>query len=165
MTQNAVDQENDASLAMRPRNVRLSMKGYLYIAGVAIVAACLLGLVALVLRGTSSLSNTMNAKFVIFIFGFGWALWSCGSFFWNRIRERQLFTNGELSRGQVFSQSAIRYGSEIIYSYRDASGVSFQKRATDFSEKFYEGMPIHIFYDPLNPSKSAALESSLYRLD
>jgi hypothetical protein len=51
-----------------------------------------------------------------------------------------------------------------VYSYRDSSGKGFQNRVTDFSNKLYEEMPIHVFYDPLNSCESAALESSLYRV-
>jgi hypothetical protein len=51
-----------------------------------------------------------------------------------------------------------------VYSYRDASGKGFQNRVTDFSNKLYEEMPIHVFYDPLNSCESVALESSLYRV-
>jgi hypothetical protein len=51
-----------------------------------------------------------------------------------------------------------------VYGFRDTSGADFSNSATGFSSKLYDEMPISIFYDPLNRSKSAALEGSLYRL-
>jgi hypothetical protein len=164
-TQAAADQDNDVSLAMRPRTVRLTMRGYLYTAGVALATVFVLWLLSLVLRGIAGPSNlAILGKYVVALLVWGWALWSCISFFRNRIRERQLFINGELSQGIVLTQSKTRYGSLIVYSYRDASGKGFQNRVTDFSNKLYEEMPIHVFYDPLNSCESVALESSLYRV-
>jgi hypothetical protein len=160
----APDQEKDASLAARPRMVRLTMRGYMYTAGVAVATAFVLWLVSLVLRGIASPSNAAIARNVIALFVSSWALWSCVSFFRNRIRERRLFMNGELSQGFVLNQSRTRYGSIIVYTYRDAAGNGFKNRATDFSNRLYEEMPIHVFYDPLNSCESAALESSLYRV-
>jgi hypothetical protein len=90
-------------------------------------------------------------------------LWSCVSFYRNRFRERSLFINGELSRGIVMTQSSTQLGSRIVYSYKDENGNGFQKRATDFSKKLYEEMPIHVFYNPLNSRESAVLEGSLFR--
>jgi hypothetical protein len=157
--------ERDASLAMRPRVVRLTMRGYLYTAGMTVLTAFVLWLLSLRLRGISGPSNVAIAKHVFAIFVYSWALWSCASFFRNRIRERRLFMNGELSQGYVLNQSETPFGRHIEYNYSDMSGTAFQKWATDFSKTLYEEMPIHIFYDPLNPRESAALESSLYRLD
>src|SRR5207245_1754096 len=56
-TQPAADQDNDVSLAMRPRTVRLTMRGYFYIAGVALATAFVLWLLSLVLRGIAGPSN------------------------------------------------------------------------------------------------------------
>jgi hypothetical protein len=163
-TRDVADHENSASLALRPRMVRLTTRGRLYIAGVALLTALVLWLLSLVLPGVGGPSNTALAKYVVATVIYGWALWSCISFFRNRIRERRLFMNGELSQGYVLNQSETRYGSYIVYRYRDASGADFQNRATDFSNKLYEEMSIHIFYDPYSPSESAALESSLFRI-
>lgn len=160
----AADQEKDISLAMRPRSVRLTMRGYLYTAGVALATAPMLWLLTLVLRGIADSSHAGIAKYLVALLVWSWTLWSCVSFFRNRIRERRLFISGELSQGFVLTQSKTRYGSLIEYRYRDASGKGFQNRATDFSNKLYEEMPIHVFYDPLNSCESAALESSLYRV-
>ena len=165
VTQAAADQDKDVSLAMRPRTLRLTMRGHLYAAGVVSATAFVLWLLSLVLRGIAGPSNlAILGKYVVALLVWSWALWSCISFFRNRLRERQLFINGELSQGIVLTQSKTRYGSLIVYSYRDASGKDFQNRVTDFSNKLYEEMPINVFYDPLNSCESAALESSLYRV-
>jgi hypothetical protein len=129
-----------------------------------VLTAFVLWLPSLVLRGVASPSNAGIAKYVFASLVYSWALWSCAFFFRNRIRERRLFMNGELSNGYVVTQSETPYGRHIVYSYRDTIDTGFQNRATDFSNKLYEEMPIQIFYDPLNPRESAALESSLYRL-
>ncbi|MGC1482900.1 MAG: hypothetical protein WA789_03815 [Candidatus Acidiferrum sp.] len=163
-TPGAAGQDKDASLAMRPRTVRLTVRGYMNIAGVAMAMTFVLWLLSLVLRGIADPSSGTITKTVVALFVWSWALWSCFSFFRNRIRERRLFVNGELSQGCVLIQSRTRYGSQIVYSYRDASGNGFQNRVADFSKKLYEEMPIHVFYDPLNSRESAALESSLYRI-
>ena len=149
---------------MRPRIVRLEPRGYLHVAGMAVVSAFLLWLMAIVLRGIAGSSNTAITKYIVAILLYSWALWLCFSFFRNRVRERQLFANGVFSQGRVLNQSDTRYGSRIVYRFRDTGGATFSKSATDFSSKLYDEMPISVFYDPLNPSKCAALESSLYRV-
>ncbi|HKD51298.1 MAG TPA: hypothetical protein VKB90_10880 [Candidatus Acidoferrum sp.] len=52
----------------------------------------------------------------------------------------------------------------IIYAFRDSLGRWFQKKVTDFTHGLFEGMPVTIFYDDKEPSRSMALESSLFRL-
>lgn len=160
----AAEEEKDPSLTIRPRRVRLTLRGFGYTAGMAVLTTVLLWLLFLVLQGIAVSSYAAAARYMVAIFVDIWALWSCISFFRTRIRERRLFMNGELSQGHVLNQSETRYGRQIVYGYRDASGTAHQKPATDFSNKLYEEMPIHIFYDPLDPSESAALEGSLYRL-
>jgi hypothetical protein len=157
-------QEEAASMALRPRMVRLTKRGYLYVAGVGVLTVLVLWLLSTVLPGISGSSNTTIAKFGVATVIYSWALWSCASFFRNRIHERRLLMNGELSQGYVLNQYETRYVRQIAYRYRDASGTGFQNRATDFSNKLYEEMPLHVFYDPFNPSESAALESSLFRI-
>lgn len=159
------DQEKDALSAMRPRVVRLTTRGYLYCAGMALVTAFVLWLLSFGLQGISGPSNADKAKSAFVLLVWGFAFWSCISFFRNRIREKRLFTSGEVSEGVVLTQSDKRIGSRIVYSYRDGRGSGFANRATDFSNKLHEEMPVHIFYDPLNSRESAALEGSLYRLD
>jgi hypothetical protein len=165
-TREVADQGNDLSTAMRPRTVRLTMHGYMYIAGVAMATAVVLWLLRLSvgLWGSAGRSSGGIVKEVLALFVWGWTLWLCISFFRNRIRERQLFANGELSQGFVLRRTETRYRTLITYSYRDATGNGIQNRATDFSGRLYEEMPIHVFYDPANSRISAALESSLYRV-
>jgi hypothetical protein len=157
-------QLDDVSLAMRPRLVRLTTRGYLYTAGMVLLTAFVLWLLSFGLQGIAGPSNTDRAKSAFIVLIWGLSLWSCISFFLSRIREKHLFTNGEVSGGVVLTQSEARIGSRIVYSYSDARGSSFQNRATDFSNKLYEEMSIHVFYDPLDSRKSAALEGSLYCL-
>jgi hypothetical protein len=153
---------HDVSYAMRPRVVRLTTRGYLYSAGMALVTAFVLWLLSFSLQGIAGPSNADRTKSAFILLVWGFSLWSCVSFYRNRIREKRLFTNGEVSEGVVLTQSDARIGSRIVYSYRDGGGSSFQNRAIDFSNKLYEEMSIHVFYDPLNPRESAALEGSLY---
>jgi hypothetical protein len=111
-TQVTANQDNDVSLAMRPRTLHLTMRGYLYTAGVALAPAFVLWVLSLVLRGITGPSNlAILGKYVVALFVWGWALWSCISFFRNRIRERQLFINGELSESFVLTKSRTRYGA------------------------------------------------------
>jgi hypothetical protein len=158
------ERAHEVSFAMRPRVVRLTTRGYLYCAGMALVTAFVLWLLSFGLRGSAGPSNAYRAKSAFVLFVWGFALWSCVSFYRNRIREKRLFTNGEVSEGVVLTQSDTRIGSRIVYSYRDGSGCGFQNRSTDFSNKLYEEMSIHVFYDPLHSRESAALEGSLYRV-
>jgi hypothetical protein len=72
--------------------------------------------------------------------------------------------NGELSQGVIVTQYGTQLGSHIVYGYRDGSGNALQNRATDFSKKLYEEMPIHVFYNPLDSRESAVLEGSLFQL-
>jgi hypothetical protein len=72
--------------------------------------------------------------------------------------------NGELSLGVAMTQSNTQFGSHIVYSYRHANGNVFQNLATDFSKKLCEQMMVHVFYNTLNTSESAALEGSLYQV-
>jgi hypothetical protein len=160
----ATVQVNDVSLGMRPRLVRLTTRGYLYSSGMVLVTAFVLWLLSFGLQGIASPSNTDRAKSAFIVLVWGLSLWSCISFFRNRMREKRLFVNGEVSEGVVLTQSETRMGSRIVYSYRDGRGSGFQNRATDFSSKLYEDMFIHVFYDPLDSRESAALEGSLYRV-
>jgi hypothetical protein len=160
----ATVQVNDVSLGTRPRLVRLTTRGYLYSSGMVLVTAFVLWLLSFGLQGIATPSNTDKAKSAFIVLVWGLSLWSCISFFRNRLREKRLFVNGEVSEGVVLTQSETRMGSRIVYSYRDGRGSGFQNRATDFSSKLYEDMFIHVFYDPLDSRESAALEGSLYRV-
>lgn len=154
----------DVSLGTRPRVVRLTIRGYFYSAGMGLVTIFVLWLLSLGMRGISVSSGANIAKSVFIFLVLSLLLWSCVSFFKNRIRERRLFTNGDLSQGIVLSQSNTQVGSRIVYGYRDAGGNTLQNRATDFSNILYEEMSIHIFYDSLDSRVSAVLEGSLYQV-
>ena len=66
---------------------------------------------------------------------------------------------------QVLAQQDMRRSMpRIIYAFRDSLGRSFQKKVTDSTHGLFEGMPVTIFYDEKEPSRSMALESSLFRL-
>lgn len=164
-TQAGEYQASDLSPALQPRVPRFTMRGYFYSAGLVLGTAFVLWLLSLSVQGIAGASSTGKTKSVFALLVWGLLLWSCVSFFRNRIRERRLFTNGELSQGIVLTQSNTRFGSRIVYGYRDVSGNSFQNRVTDFSNQLFEQMPIRVFYNPLNSRESAALESSLYSLD
>lgn len=164
-THDTADQQNDFPLAMRPRTVHLTALGYLYTAGVTLGMTLVLWLLFVLLQGVAGpRSAARTVKYVFALLIWGCVLWSCVSFFRNRIREKRLFANGELSQGVVLTRFDRNTSSQIVYSYRDVTGKGFQNRATDFSKKLYEEMPIHIFYDSLDPRRSAVLESSLYRI-
>jgi hypothetical protein len=129
----------------------------------ALATAFVLWVLSFGLRGLVGSSGADKTKSVLIVVLWTLFLWSCVSFYRNRFRERSLFINGELSRGIVMTQSSTQLGSRIVYSYKDENGNGFQKRATDFSKKLYEEMPIHVFYNPLNSRESAVLEGSLFR--
>jgi hypothetical protein len=154
---------NDVVFVARPRAVRLTKRGYVYSLAVALATALVLWLLSFGVRGLvgSSSANKIKSLFIVVV----WTafLWSCVSFYRNRFREKRLLTHGELSRGIISTQSNTQLGSRIVYSYNDGNGNSFQNRATDFSKKLYEEMPIHVFYNPLNSRESAAPEGSLFQ--
>ena len=163
-TSAASDQETDAFLAMRPRMVRLTRRGYSFVAGIALLTPFVAWLLSVALRGIAGQWNIAIVKYVLALLLWSSVLWRCVSFFRNRIRERRLLMNGELSHGFVLNQSKTAFGSQIVYRYRDLGGKLFQNCATDFSNTLYEDMPLHVFYDQLDSCESAALESSLYRV-
>jgi hypothetical protein len=130
----------------------------------ALATAFVLWVLSFGLRGLLGPSGAGKMKSVLVVVLWTVFLWSCVSFYANRIRERRLFLNGELSRGIVMAQSNTQLGSRIVYSYSDKNGNGFQNRATDFSKKLYEDMPVHVFYDPNNSRASVILEGSLFQL-
>ena len=115
-TQAPTDQRNDVALAVRPRIVHLTIRGYFYVGGVALAAGLVLWLLSLVLRGIAGpLNPAIAAKYALALLIWSWAFWPCVSFFRNRIRERRLFIDGELSQGFVLTQSKTSYGRLIVY--------------------------------------------------
>ncbi len=162
-TQDDTIAPNDFAFAARPRAVRLTNRGYVYSFGMTLATAFVLWLLSFGVRGLVSPSSENKTKSLFIVVVWTAFLWSCVSFYRNRLRERRLFTHGELSRGIITTQSNTQLGSRIVYSYGDGNGKSFQNRATDFSKKLYEEMPIHVFYNRLDSRESAVLEGSLFQ--
>jgi hypothetical protein len=148
----------------RPRRVRMRWLGRLYVVGVG--AATVLGLWLLSFM-VQTLWHPPSGTAVKLVFGVvvycGWC-WICFAFFRNRIRERNLFVNGEVAMGTVATRTEGPQGAHIVYVFQAASNGAFQNRVFDFSKNQFEQMPVHVFYDPLDPSRSAALEASVYRV-
>jgi hypothetical protein len=96
-----VEPENNSSITMKPRIVRLMPRGYLYIAGMAMFSAFLVWVLAFVLRGIANSWNIATVKYIVAILLSSWALWSCFSFFRKRVGEKQLFANGRFSQGRI----------------------------------------------------------------
>ena len=123
---------------MRPRLVRLTTRGYLYTAGMVLLTAFVLWLLSFwpARNCLSHQARTEPRVRSLFLYGASHFGRVTSPFSWS-IREKHLFTNGEVSGGVVLTQSEARIGSRIVYSYSDARGSSFQNRATDFSNKLY----------------------------
>jgi hypothetical protein len=154
--------------AIRPRKLRVSLRGWLYSAGMAASALFWLWLLSVLV---SSLKGGFAGVFWRSLLGFALAAWTLGQcilFFRNRVREWQLFRDGEVSPGRVLARGRKRYWhfsiSQIVYEFRDGGQRLFQKRETDFPEQLYEEMALHVFYDRDDPRRSVALEGSLYRV-
>jgi hypothetical protein len=82
----------------------------------------------------------------------------------NRMRERELISNGELTTGFIMLQENNRYTQNIAYGYKDMAGSSLTGRCSDASHSLYEGMTGAVFYDPRKPERSVLLEAGLTRL-
>ena len=88
----------------------------------------------------------------------------CGNFFAffrNRLRERQLLANGELTSGYVTAQNNNRYAQSVQYSFKLSDGRVAVGRCADASRSLYEGMSIPVFYDVDNPTRGIPLDCSL----
>ena len=83
----ASERVNDVSLSMRPRPVRFTMRGYLYCAGMTLITALVLWLLSVGLQGIAGPSNADRAKSLFALLIWSLALWSCISFFRNRIEK------------------------------------------------------------------------------
>jgi hypothetical protein len=152
-------------LTPRPRQVRMSWLGRLYVVGVGSATVLAMWLLSIMVRGLQHPVPGVALKGVFAVVVYGWWCWCCFAFFRNRIRERNLFVNGEFARGTVATRTEGRQGTHIVYAFQTASGRAFQNRVFDFSNNQFEQMPVHVFYDALDPSRNTALESSLYRVD
>jgi hypothetical protein len=151
-------------LTPRPRQVKMSWLGRLYVVGVGGTTVLAMWLLSIIVRGLLHPVPGAALKVVFAVVVYSWWCWCCLAFFRNRIRERNLFVNGEFARGTVATRSEGRQGTHIVYAFQGASGSTFQNRVFDFSNNQFEQMPVHVFYDALDPSRNAALETSLYRV-
>ena len=147
----------------RPRTVTMTWKGRFYTILVLAGTAFTLWLLSIVAPALLQPAAGSLFKLLLGVAALGWWLWSCFSFLRNRIRERGLLVNGELANGVVMSRSEERYGPYIVYGFR-SGGQNVQTRCLDFSNDQFQMMPLHVFYDPLDPSRNVALESSPYRI-
>lgn len=148
----------------RPRTVTMNWKGRLYSFAILGCTAFTFWLGYLIVPRL--LHPAAGSLFTNFL-GVGalcWWLWGCFTFFRDRIRERNLFVSGELATGAVLSRSEGRHGPYIVYGFQPGSGGSLQTRCRDYSNDQFEEMSLHVFYDPIDASKNAALESSLFRI-
>ncbi len=151
-------------LTPRPRQVKMSWVGRLYIVGVGGATVLGLWLLSIMVRASLHPLPGVALKLVFSVAVYSWWCWICFAFFRNRIRERSLFVNGEFATGTVANRSEGSEGAYIVYAFQAASGRAFQNRVFDFSKNQFEQMSVHVFYDPLDPSRSAALETSLHRV-
>ena len=132
--------------------------------GVAAASLFLLLLARLIYKDDSH--SLFSAKGLFILGGFTWYFWLCAAFFFNRWKELRLLTEGAFARGVVLVQQDLtRSMPRITYAFKDSMGRPFQKRVIDFTHGLFEGMPVSVFYDEREPSRSMALESSLFRLD
>lgn len=79
----------------------------------------------------------------------------------NRIRERQLLANGQLTTGYVTAQSNRRYTQSIDYGFRRGDGTIITGRCNDASRSLLEGMTMAVFYDAQHPRRSVPLDASM----
>ncbi len=83
-------------------------------------------------------------------------------------RNRPLFQDGEVAAARILAQRTINQGktsySQIDYEFRASDGQTIRNTERDLSRKVFEDMLIPVFYDPVNPSRCAALCASYSRL-
>jgi len=83
-------------------------------------------------------------------------------------RNRPLFQDGEVAAARVVAQRMIMQGktsySQIDYEFRVSGGQTIRNTERDLSQKVFEDMLIPVFYDPVNPSRCAALCASYSKL-
>src|SRR5713226_6087450 len=104
-------------LAPRPRQVRMSWVGRLYVIGIG--GATVLGMWLLSFMVQTLVHPPPGAALKL-VFGVvvycGWC-WICLAFFHNRIRERKLFVNGEVAMGTVATRTEGGQGAHIVYVF------------------------------------------------
>jgi hypothetical protein len=152
-----------ASLS-RPRNLKLSWRGR----GYFVFALLVLGVYTLYVlpAALNEFHNPYSKP------GKDWTLllpaaliygYSFG-FFRNRLRERQLLANGEITSGYVTSQNNGRYNQSIQYCFHLPGGRIVTSGCIDASRSLYEGMTVPVFYNPDDPKRSIPLDCSLTKI-
>jgi len=150
-------------LMPRPRQVKMSWLGRLYAVGVGGATVLGMWLLSIMVRALLHPRPGATLKLVLGVVVYCVWCWVCFTFFRNRVRERDLFVNGDFAKGRVAARTNGSQGTYIVYTFQSVSGGAFQNRVLDFSKNQFEQMSVHVFYDPLDPSRSAALEASVYR--
>ena len=86
--------------------------------------------------------------------------------FWDSIRDKQLFTYGELSIGKVTDvRLGRRWRRGVTYEFLDISGRLITASSTDYTRSFSPGMVVPIFYDSDSPDTDrVALFASFYEV-
>ena len=83
-------------------------------------------------------------------------------------RNRPLFQDGEVAAARVLAQRNVAQGkssySQIDYEFCASDGQTIRNSERDLSRKVFEDMLIPVFYDPVNPSRCAALCASYSKL-
>lgn len=148
----------------RPRKLRMTWKGRLYL-------TLTLTLVSLFTAyGVPALWSEFRNRQTSH--GRQWSLllpivliYGCSvAFFRNRIRERQLLANGELTSGYVTAQNNGRYTQSVQYCFKLPSGRLAFGSCNDASRSVYEGMTVPVFYDADNPTRSIPHDCSLTKI-
>jgi len=148
---------------LRPRKLRMTWKGRSYTAFALVVVGLftVYGLPALWCEFKNPRSSRRNWTLVaslIIIYGYSF------TFFRNRLRERQLLGNGELSSGYVTEQNNGQYTHSVQYCFKLSGGRLGFGRCNDASRSLYEGMTVPVFYDPDKPTHSIPLDCSLTKI-
>ena len=153
-----------AALA-RPRKLKMTWKGrfYLVFALVVVILFTVYGLPGLWSEFNNPHSShgriwSLVAPLVV-IYGYSFV------FFRNRLRERRLLSNGELTSGYVTAQNTGHYTQQSIqYCFKLSGGRLEFGRCNDASRSLYEGMTVPVFYDADNPKHSIPLDCSLTKI-
>jgi hypothetical protein len=148
----------------RPRKLRMTWKGRGYLA-ITLLAVSLYTLYGLPASWSEFKNpNSKHARDWTLVIPmavvYGYSL----GFLRNRLRERQLLSNGDLTTGYVIAQNNGRYIPTIQYCFTLSGGRLITGRCTDASRSLYEGMTVPVFYDMGNPENSMPLDCSLTKI-
>jgi hypothetical protein len=132
-------------LTPRPRRVKMSWLGRLYVFGVGAATVVGTWLLSFMARALLHPPPGATLKLVFGVVVYCWWCWICFAFFRNRIREKNLFVSGEYATGTVATRTEGSQGAYIVYAFQATSGRVFQNRVFDFSKNQFEQMPLHVF--------------------